>query len=286
MYRLSPYIRHAEDWHSAPGEIWNLPRRVIFDYEIIFFKEGEVNLITDKCTHEIIPGDFVVLRPKMPHEFINRTGGHVNQPHVHFDMVFDDLSNDVYVNFKDLHDISEPDKRLFRTDILDEFLPNFPTLIRPLHSTELEKKLMELIQEVKNRKICFNVAAEGILMQLISMLIREISISSSITTKDQEIAFSAQKYLNDHLDKDISLDELAAHSHVSKYYLCRIFKRVYGVSPIRYHRESKINKARELLINTSLPINRIAVMTGFQSIYSFSRAFKNAENISPSVYRS
>lgn len=286
MRRLSPYIRWAQDWHSAPDENWHLARRVIFDYEIIQIREGEVNLITDKCTYEISPGDFVVLRPKMPHEFVNRTGGPVNQPHVHFDMVFDELSSDVYINFKDLPNISDNDQRLFRTDILDELMPDFPTVIRPAHSSEPGKKLMELIHEVENRELHYGLAAEGLLMQLITMLIREASLCGGVPNKPQELARSAQQYLNDHIDQDVSLDELAEYAHVSKYYLCRIFKSVYGVSPIRYHRESKIIKARELLINTSLPIKAIAEMTGFQSIFSFSRAFKNAENVSPSVYRS
>ena len=83
----------------------------------------------------------------------------------------------------------------------------------------------------------------------------------------------------------VSLDELGENIHVSKYHLCRQFKRAFGVSPIQYHLDSRIDRAKLLLVTTDASIGDIAESVGFQSIYSFSRAFKKRENVSPSVYR-
>ena len=92
-------------------------------------------------------------------------------------------------------------------------------------------------------------------------------------------------YINSNLTRPMTVDEIAGNVSVSKYYLCRQFKKVYGISPIQYHLNARIDRAKWLLIHTDKSLTTIASEVGFDDIYSFSRAFKNRENISPSKYR-
>lgn len=57
------------------------------------------------------------------------------------------------------------------------------------------------------------------------------------------------------------------------------------MGPIQYHQLSRLEKAKEVIQFTHKPIATIAEEFGFESLQSFSRAFKNMENVSPSFYR-
>ena len=92
-------------------------------------------------------------------------------------------------------------------------------------------------------------------------------------------------YLDQHINRDVYLDELVEHSHLSKYYLLRLFKNAFKISPIRYHQLTKIKKAKEMVQFSGLTLTQIAQEFGYNSIHSFSRAFMAIEGVPPSFYR-
>lgn len=283
---MSPYIRLAWDSWLAPD--WFLARRVIFDYEIICLQSGELDVEVDGVHYSAKSGDIILLRPKQPHSLRSVSSAPVHQPHIHFDLVEDDLSPYVYISFADLPDIDPKEFSLFRTDVLDEFSPNLPPVVHLRNSKSLEGLLFAIIHEKENRMIYSDAIANGLFIQFFSTLLREVALNSPEGEKlppSQNIAQQVRDRLNRNLDRDISLDELSESIHISKYHLCRQFKLAFGVSPMQYHLDSRINKAKVLLVTTNMSISSIAETVGFQSIYSFSRAFKKRENVSPSVYR-
>lgn len=79
---------------------------------------------------------------------------------------------------------------------------------------------------------------------------------------------------------------LAGEMKVSKVYLCRIFKKYKNMTPIDYFNRLKIDRACELLVQfSSLPLQKISDMLGFNDVYYFSKVFKKIVGVSPSVYR-
>ena len=66
----------------------------------------------------------------------------------------------------------------------------------------------------------------------------------------------------------------------------RTFKQQTGVSPAHFQHTIRINRARDLLSSTDLPVTEIAVQTGFATVYDFSRAFTKKTGQTPSAYRS
>ena len=64
-----------------------------------------------------------------------------------------------------------------------------------------------------------------------------------------------------------------------------MFKKYTGVPPVQYHLDLKILRAKEMLLYTDKSIKEISFEMGFQSIYYFSRVFKNKLGISPSEIR-
>ncbi|MCR4586765.1 MAG: helix-turn-helix transcriptional regulator, partial [Lachnospiraceae bacterium] len=83
----------------------------------------------------------------------------------------------------------------------------------------------------------------------------------------------------------ISLDDLSAAFYISKYHLCREFKKKYGESITDYIRNKRITKAKELLRFSDLHIGDIAGEIGVPDTNYFIKQFKIAENMTPSEYR-
>lgn len=85
-------------------------------------------------------------------------------------------------------------------------------------------------------------------------------------------------------DRDITNETLAAIAGTSTVYFRKMFTKVYNVSPIKYLRKVRIKKATELLIGDAASISDIAEMSGYGSVYNFSKMFKLETGVSPSEY--
>ncbi|WP_017660335.1 helix-turn-helix domain-containing protein [Baaleninema simplex] len=92
-------------------------------------------------------------------------------------------------------------------------------------------------------------------------------------------------YINDSLDRDIKLADLAQLVGISKFHFSRLFDRSMGVSPHQYLLQQRVERAKQLLKHSQLPISDIALQCGFNSQSHLSHAFRKLTGVTPSVYR-
>ncbi|TYQ16697.1 UNVERIFIED_CONTAM: AraC family transcriptional regulator [Acetivibrio alkalicellulosi] len=92
-------------------------------------------------------------------------------------------------------------------------------------------------------------------------------------------------YIDDNLNQDITLDELAKVSCLSKYYFHRMFSAMVGESVMSYIRKRRLGRVVKQLNNTSLRIIDIALDNKFESQEVFIRAFVKHFGITPAKYR-
>src|SRR6218665_142606 len=93
-------------------------------------------------------------------------------------------------------------------------------------------------------------------------------------------------YIKDNLHEELSLEKLAVLSNFSKFHFHRIFKSVTGVTINEFIKNAKIERALFFLMNNpSKTISEIAIECGFLSISSFSRAFREVKQLTPSEWR-
>lgn len=93
------------------------------------------------------------------------------------------------------------------------------------------------------------------------------------------------KYIESNYKSTLTLDFLAEFANVNKYYLLREFKKYTGFTPNDYLISLRINKAKQLLINTTLPAIKIAHEVGIHDINNFNNLFKKRVNMTPIQYR-
>jgi AraC family transcriptional regulator len=92
-------------------------------------------------------------------------------------------------------------------------------------------------------------------------------------------------YIEDHLATDISLDELSQLTQLSRFHMARRFKATFGVPPHRYIIDKRIDLAKRLLSEGTLPVTDVAKTVGFSSAALFIRTFRAATGVTPLVFR-
>lgn len=96
---------------------------------------------------------------------------------------------------------------------------------------------------------------------------------------------SINQYIKSNYKNDISLDDISNEMHVSKSYICRIYKNKVGITLTEAINRHRVEKAKSLLLKSSEKISEIAYMVGFDSAAYFTNIFKKYVEMSPSDYR-
>ena len=91
-------------------------------------------------------------------------------------------------------------------------------------------------------------------------------------------------YINDNLDRDLNLDELAKIATMSRTYFCTVFKKFNGISPWDYITIKRVEKAIEMLKYSDATTLDIASKCGFNSSSNFYKAFKKITGKTPGEY--
>lgn len=92
-------------------------------------------------------------------------------------------------------------------------------------------------------------------------------------------------YINDYLNRDLHIAELANLVQISPYYFSRLFKQSIGVTPHQYVTQCRIEKAKELLKKPDLSITYISQQVGFNDQSHFSKTFCKIVGLTPKKYR-
>lgn len=144
----------------------------------------------------------------------------------------------------------------------------------------------------------FNVLDRGMTLShliqtahIFAYLLNELILShshTSLSTKPDErrdYVENAISYLQERLEENVTLDELAEWSNVSKSRLTQLFKEKTGYSPIRFFMNLKMQRACRYLDLTDFTVKQIAASLGYDDPYYFTRVFTRTIGMSPTAYR-
>jgi len=92
-------------------------------------------------------------------------------------------------------------------------------------------------------------------------------------------------YIEAHLAEPLTISQLAQQAHLSEYHFARMFSQSFGVTPRQYVLERRIEKARELVCQSSLPLAAIALECGFANQAHFTRLFRRNLGNTPGALR-
>jgi AraC family transcriptional regulator len=92
-------------------------------------------------------------------------------------------------------------------------------------------------------------------------------------------------YIEDHLNEEISLQDLANIAELSLYHFARMFKQSFGQPPRRYHMSRRMERAKALLGVPARTVTEVGMLLGFPETSSFTTAFHRTVGTSPSEFR-
>ncbi|NJM89661.1 MAG: helix-turn-helix transcriptional regulator [Hydrococcus sp. RU_2_2] len=92
-------------------------------------------------------------------------------------------------------------------------------------------------------------------------------------------------YINTHLDRDLSLSQIARVINISPTYFASLFKRATGNSPHQYVIQQRVERAKLMLSKTDLAIANIALQVGFSSQSHLNQQFKRFTGMTPKQAR-
>ncbi|HEY9653211.1 MAG TPA: AraC family transcriptional regulator [Coleofasciculaceae cyanobacterium] len=149
---------------------------------------------------------------------------------------------------------------------------------------------LALKSELESNGIGSRVYAESLFNTLCLHLVRHYSTSGQnvLTNSDslpKDKLRYAIDYINENLEKDLTLAEIATSVGMSPYHFARAFKQAVGLPPHQYLIKRRIEKAKTLLTQTDLAIAEIAYRVGFASQSHFTTLFRKHTTTTPKAYR-
>ena len=123
---------------------------------------------------------------------------------------------------------------------------------------------------------------------LIYTAVAEAANASPLTDKkpvEYDIFHNALTYISENFSKNIRLSDTARHIGVTPEHLCRVLSDKTGFTFCEILGSMRVQKAKQLLLGTSLPVSEIAFEAGYGSPRNFNRAFKSFYGVTPTEMR-
>jgi AraC-like DNA-binding protein len=149
-----------------------------------------------------------------------------------------------------------------------------------------------MMTESRARAPGSTILCRAYLHQLIGMVCRKygdtlwhLAESRVSRTKRRETLAELGRFLRANFEKPLSLSDAAAAVSLTPTYLAHLVKKETGRTFLELLTERRLDRAKELIVHTALPISKIAESVGFGDFAYFTRRFKQLTGLSPSRYR-
>lgn len=259
-------------YHNDEAE--NYPLHWHTALEIIMPVRNEYTVIIDKIPHTFSEGDIWITPPGALHELMAPPEGE------RLILLFD---YSLLCNIKGMDTLLHP---LHPYALIAK--SEYPEL-----NAELRKYLDEISREYDLRKPFTEASIYSLMIQFFITLGRanfnaDMKFPGITNTKQHEYVekfMMVCNYITDHCTENLDTDSLADLAGFSKFHFARLFRQFTGISCYQYLIQKRIAYADKLLLDSALSITDVAMRSGFNSLSTFNRVFKQTKGCTPSEYR-
>lgn len=241
---------------THPDPTYHITRRdgVAF-YVFEYIVSGKGTLLVEGQTFHPQGGDVYVLHPETSTEYWSDPDDPWEK--IWFN-IYGDLPEKLIQSYKLTHSV------LFRHCPLEQNFNNALNIIRHnRHDAYLEFAL-EL------HRICYRLGEH----------LQNIGFE-----RKEKLALQMRDYMHEHYATNMKLDELARLINRTPEQSIRLFKREFGITPMRYLQEIRLNFAKQFLLCTDYKLRAIAEKVGFEREYHFGAWFKKCTGVAPGRFR-
>ena len=169
---------------------------------------------------------------------------------------------------------------------LDRGMLEFEPLVRP-SDPDYDNFLQPVNRVVQTEDRKDKVVMYGAVVNMCCALIQRSTIKTEETkgfSKEHDAVQQCVLYVKKNYMNKVTLEQLAELTNLHPNYLCTLFRKYTGTSPMTYLSRVRMQRARKLLRETDLNIRQVAERTGFNSASFFSKRFKAVMGIPPVEY--
>lgn len=252
-----PLLQHPK------GYFFNQEKgRILNEYQLIYITEGFGKLtLRQNEVIQISKGQVMLILPGQWHSYqpIEKSGW-----------------NEYYIGFKG---------KIIDSLVQNSFLSKKNQLLDVGLNEELVNLYKRAIEIVKTDKIATQQHLLGIVMHAIGLILSESQNAKSIKNDPKQIVNRTKIFMNENVFKCLHIEDLAQKMDVNYTTFRKLFKVETGYAPVRYFHELKIQKAKQLLLETSSSVKEVSNMLSYYSPENFISTFKKSTGETPSKYR-
>lgn len=259
--RMNPYYeKRSGRLQVGVSENMNFPAHLHDDVEMLYCLEGGIRVTIMGETRLITPGECAVIFPERVHSYLSEDNSRILL------LIFGTSMSGTYG----------------RT--IQKYYPENPFLEKKEIPADARLAFRRLCSKEVHRddKLCL-----AWIQVILASLFPKLTLCEDERPEDMDLTYRLVRYVMEHFQEPLTLEELARKLHVNKYYLSHTFSGRLQMNFREYLNRIRLDYAmQQIRSSTGKPLTEIWEEAGFESQRSFNRIFREAAGISPKEYRS
>ncbi|MFI3172100.1 MAG: AraC family transcriptional regulator [Eubacteriales bacterium] len=230
------------------------------DYQVIYVAKSKIQLKTSNVWRTVNEGTMVIYKPGERQEYIYDAK---EKPEVYWIHVTGHLVDDILMDYE-FYELSEYEIGV---------------------SSSYGMLIEHIIQEIQLKEDRYQDSCGYLFRQLLIHMKRgkdTRELGNEVMTK---MVRNLELEMQRNFAEETQIQEYATKYNISVSWLIREFKQHRGVTPKAYITDIRVKRAKDLLMNSTLNINEISILVGYETPLYFSRIFKKKVGVSPKEYR-
>lgn len=167
----------------------------------------------------------------------------------------------------------------------DYFSSQSKAVFHPQFFDKVVSAIVKLIDINDKKMPDAEIISSKLIVDLLTIALTVNKTEQQFDSALKQKLLAVHNYIDEHFAEDITLERLSALFYISKYYLTREYKRIYGRTIFQHIITARINYGKKLLRFSDKSVEQIAHLCGFNDQSYFARQFKKSENLTCFSYR-
>ncbi|PRX29348.1 AraC family transcriptional regulator [Orenia metallireducens] len=239
-------------------------------YELYYFISGDVTYYIEGQSYEIKNNDILIINNQELHKPVFNSDLTYERMTIHFNPEYISKYNNDNFNLLQCFEERKPG----HLNKIDHY---------NIYAYKIDHYFDKIIDYIRRKPPEAEVMIETTFIQILVLLNKIYSQTDNLHIKSVDCDPKITRilnFINNNLNRKITLKILQNKFHLDKYYICHLFKENTGFTILQYIRYKKIMKSKEMLLQ-GITCNEVSISLGFGDYSSFYRSFKDILGISP-----
>ncbi len=235
--------------------------RKLSEFQLIYITQGSGELQIEGEQYKIGKGDVFIVYPNQWHTYTPDYESGWNE----YFIGFSGRMADIWIE----NSFLAYDKQLFNIGFNEDLVRLF-------------KRAIEL---AKFSNCTFNLHLSSMVHHFLGLLISEYNNQGLVSEYDLQVIEKSKIIMNENINNYLCMERLSEELKINYTTFRKNFKQITGFSPKQYFLELKLNKAKQLLLETAFSIKEIGLQLGFSSSEHFTTTFNKKIGFAPQKFR-